>query len=189
MHSDRRIYLKMMKPAQAQSILLERASELAKLPVEEVETTQAAGRVTAAAIYARASSPAFAAAAMDGYAVQSQFTFGASEIQPAKLQIPQQAEPINTGNPLPPDKDAVYKIEDVHQESDAITVLAAAFPGQHVRLVGEEVTAGDLLVTAGEELQPRHIGLLLAAQVWTIPVRCKPKVTLIPTGGRCWPRR
>ncbi len=187
MHSDRRIYLKMMKPAQAQSILLERASELAKLPVEEVETTQAVGRVTAAAIYARASSPAFAAAAMDGYAVQSQFTFGASEIQPAKLQIPQQAEPINTGNPLPPDKDAVYKIEDVHQESDAITVLAAAFPGQHVRLVGEEVTAGDLLVTAGEELQPRHIGLLLAAQVWTIPVRCKPKVTLIPTGSECIP--
>ncbi len=187
MHSDRRIYLKMMRPAQARSILLERASKLPPLPVAEVQTTQAVGRVTAAAIYARASSPAFAAAAMDGYAVQSQFTFGASEVEPAKLQIPQQAEPINTGDPLPPDKDAVYKIEEVHEQPDAITVLAAAFPGQHVRLVGEEVTAGDLLVTSGEELQPRHIGLLLAAQVWTIPVRCKPIVTLIPTGSECIP--
>jgi len=187
MHSDRRIYLKMMRPAQARSILLQRTSELPPLPVEEVQTTQAVGRVTGAAIYARASSPTFAAAAMDGYAVRSQLTFGASEARPVTLEIPAQAEPVNTGNPLPPDKDAVCKIEEVHEQPDAITVLAATFPGQHVRLVGEEVTAGDLLLTTGEQFQPRHIGLLLAAQVWTVPVRCKPTVAVIPTGGECIP--
>jgi len=177
----------MVTPEQGRAILLERASTLPELPVEEVETTQALERVTGAAIYARASSPSFAAAAMDGYAVRSQLTFGASEAQPVTLEIPGQAEPINTGNPLPPDKDAVYKIEEVYQQADTIEVMAPAFPGQHVRLVGEEVTAGDLLVTTGEELQPRHIGRLLAAQVWTIPVRCQPTVTVIPTGAECLP--
>ena len=157
------------------------------LPIEEVQTTQAVGRVTGTAIYAQASSPAFAAAAMDGYAVRCQLTFGASEPQPVTLEIPEQGEPINTGDPLPPDKDAVYKIEEVYQQADTIEVLAPAFPGQHVRLVGEEVTAGDLLLTAGEELHPRHIGLLLAAQVWTVPVRRRPAVTVIPTGAECIP--
>ncbi|MCK4324484.1 MAG: molybdopterin biosynthesis protein, partial [Armatimonadetes bacterium] len=123
----------------------------------------------------------------DGYAVRSQLTFGASEAQPVTLEVPGQAEPINTGNPVPPDKDAVYKIEEVHQRADTIEMMTPTFPGQHVRLVGEEVTAGDLLVTAGEELQPRHIGRLLAAQVWTIPVRRKPTVAVIPTGAECLP--
>ncbi len=186
-HLDRRIYLKMTAPEQARTSLLERAGGLPELPVEEVETAEAVGRVTGAAVYARASSPAFAAAAMDGYAVRSQLTFGASEAQPVTLEVPGQAEPINTGNPVPPDKDAVYKIEEVHQRADTIEMMTPTFPGQHVRLVGEEVTAGDLLVTAGEELQPRHIGRLLAAQVWTIPVRRKPTVAVIPTGAECLP--
>jgi len=186
-HSDRRIYLKMTAPQQARRVLLGRAGKLPPLPVEEVQTTQAVGRVTGAAIYAQASSPTFAAAAMDGYAVRSQLTFGASEAQPVTLEVPGQAEPINTGDPLPPDKDAVCKIEDVHQQANTIEMMAPAFPGQHVRLVGEEVTAGDLLLTVGEELQPRHIGLLLAAQVWTVPVRRKPTVAIVPTGSECVP--
>jgi len=187
MHRNRRIYLKMMTPEQAHRILLDRASTLPELPVEEVETSQAVERVTGAAIYARASSPSFAAAAMDGYAVRSQLTFGASAAQPIILEVPTHAEPINTGNPVHPDKDAVYKIEEVYQQADTIEVMGPAFPGQHVRLVGEEVTAGDLLVTAGEKLQPQHIGRLLAAQVWTVPVRRKPTVAVIPTGAECLP--
>ncbi len=150
MHRNRRIYLKMVAPEQAHRILLDRASTLPEMPVEEVETTQALDRVTGAAIYARASSPSFTAAAMDGYAVHSQLTFGASEAQPIILEVPAHAEPINTGNPVPPDKDAVYKIEEVYKQADTIEVMAPAFPGQHVRLVGEEVTAGDLLAGSGQ---------------------------------------
>ncbi len=187
MSADRRVYLKMTGAEQALEMLLSRAGELPVLPAESIPTTQASGRVTAAPIYACTSAPTFPAAAMDGYAVVSALTFGASEAQPVSLCVPQEAEPADTGDALPEGKDAVYKIEDVHEEQGSITVLAAAWPGQHVRLVGEEVTAGELLVTSGEWIGPQHIGLLLAAQVWSVPVRRRPVVTLIPTGTECVP--
>ncbi len=187
MPADRRVYLKMTGAAQALEILLSRVAELPELPEEIIPTTKAAGRVAAKAVYAHASSPTFPAAAMDGYAVRSALAFAASEAQPVALAVPEQAQPVNTGQPLPPETDAVYKIEDVDEQSGSITVLASAWPGQHVRLVGEEVTAGDLLVTAGQRLAARHLGLLLAAQVWSVAVRRKPLVTLIPTGSECLP--
>ncbi len=187
MSTGRRIYLKMTDPEEALSLLLARAAELSELPAETIPTTAALDRVTAVAIYAHASSPTFPAAAMDGYAVASALTFAASEAEPVTLAVPREAEPVDTGEALPVGKDAVCKIEDVHEQPEAITVLAAAWPGQHVRLVGEEVAAGELLVTSGQRLTPRHIGLLLAAQVWSVAVRRKPAVTIVPTGAECIP--
>jgi len=177
----------MTSAQEALDMLLQRAAELPPMPGEMIPTIEAAGRVSAEAVHARASSPVFPASAMDGYAVAAVKTFGASEAQPISLQVPEQAEPVDTGDPLPDGRNAVYKIEDVHEQQGRITVLSAAWPGQHVRLVGEEVTAGDLLVTSGVLLSPRHIGLLLAAQVWSVPVRRKPSVTIIPTGAECIP--
>ncbi len=172
---------------QALELLLSRAAGLPVLPAETIPTTAAAGRVSAEPIYAPSSAPTFPAAAMDGYAVVSALTFAASEARPVSLTVPQQAQPVDTGDALPAGKDAICKIEDVHEQAGSITVLAAAWPGQHVRLVGEEVTAGELLVTSGQWLRPRHLGLLLAAQVWSVPVRRRPVVTLIPTGSECVP--
>ncbi len=187
MTPDRRIYLKMTDPDQALGLLLDRAAHLPELPTEMLPTAAALGRVTAAAVYAPTSSPTFLAAAMDGYAVESHLTFTASEAEPVTLAVPDEAEAVDTGDALPVGKDAVCKIEDLDEQPGTITVLAAAWPGQHVRLVGEEVTAGELLVTSGQQLSPRHLGLLLAAQVGSVPVRRKPVVTLIPTGTECVP--
>lgn len=180
-----RVYLKMKDAPQALRLLMARAGDLAAVPGEQVPTVEAAGRVTAEPVYARDSSPGFPAAAMDGYAVCSELTFSASEAEPVALSVPEQAEPVDTGDPLPEGKDAVHKIEDIIEAQGSITVMAAAWPGQHVRLVGEEAAAGDLLVTSGQRLDARHIGLLLAARVWSVCVRKRPVVTLIPTGEEC----
>ncbi len=183
----RQVYLKMTGAEEALARLMACVEELPALGEETIPTSQAAGRVTASPVYACASSPPFPAAAMDGYAVRSALTFTASEAQPVSLRVPEEAEPVDTGEALPAGKDAVYKIEEVDEQPEAIRVLAAAWPGQHVRLVGEEVTAGELLMTSGERITPRYVGLLLAAQVWTVLVRQKPVVTLIPTGEELAP--
>ena len=120
MTADRRIYLKMTGAAQAGEILLSRVAELPESPDEIVSTTKASGRVTGRAVYAHASSPVFPAAAMDGYAVRSALTFGASEAVPVTLVVPDQAQPVNTGHSLPPDADAVYKIEDVEDRKSVV---------------------------------------------------------------------
>ncbi len=95
---------------------------------EEIPVADALGRVTAQPIWARVSSPAYHAAAMDGYAVRSEDTIGATETAPVRLAIAVggdssvggdsrrrlQAQYVDTGDPLPAWADAVIPIEHVH---------------------------------------------------------------------------
>src|SRR6187551_3002218 len=87
---------------------------LEPLTAETVPLSAALGRVTAEPVWARISSPHYHASAMDGYAVRAEDTRGALETSPLLLLLGSQAFPLDTGDPLPPNSNAVIKIEDTH---------------------------------------------------------------------------
>src|ERR1700755_573147 len=121
----------------------------------------AAGLVTAAPVWAVRSSPPFDAAGMDGIAVRAADTLGASETTPEWLS-PGAYDVVDTGAPMPDGRDAVVMREHVHYDDAGRTELRAAVPPyQHVRSIGEDVSAGELLLPEGHRL--RAVDLAAAA--------------------------
>src|SRR5918995_2680817 len=147
---------------------------------------QAVGRVTAEPVWAARSSPPFDAAAMDGIAVRAADTVGASETSPVVLPDGS-FEVVDTGDPVPGDFDAVVMREEVHEMGDAVEVRAAAAPYQHVRSIGEDVSAAELLLPAGHRLRPVDVAAAGAAGATELVVRRRPIVTVIPTGNEIRP--
>jgi putative molybdopterin biosynthesis protein len=184
----RRIYLKMKSPEEARERFFSRFDLKGMLSPEEVEVAGARGRVTAAPVWARWSSPAAHQAAMDGFAVAAAATFGATPERPRHLARGKEAFPINTGQALPPGTDAVIMVEQVPDpEADPLTVEAPAFPWQHVRRVGEDLVAGEMVLPEGSLITPWAQGALLAAGVTKVAVRRRPRVAIIPTGSELVP--
>ena len=152
-----------------------------------IPVQQACGRVTAQPVYAHICAPHYAASAMDGVAVVAGDTFGATETTPITLR-PEQFTVLDTGDPIPEDKDAVIMVEDIVKNSDgSITIHAAAAPWQHIRQIGEDVCAGEMILPAHMEVSPAAIGAMIAGGVLEIPVICKPLVGIIPTGDEIIP--
>jgi putative molybdopterin biosynthesis protein len=173
---------------EARELWLSRFDLDAMAQAEEVSVTAAAGRVTAGPVMARRSSPAAHQAAMDGFAVAAAATFGATPDRPRHLAVGREAFPINTGHLMPPGTDAVIMVEQVPDpEADPITVEAPTFPWQHVRRVGEDLVAGEMVLPEGVEIVPWAQGALLAAGVTRVPVRRRPQVVIIPTGTELVP--
>ncbi len=184
----RNFYLRMKELSEAQRLVLESYPWSEALRPEEIDVRQADGRVTAQALFARRSLPSFNAAAMDGFAVRAEETFRASDLNPLTLKIGQQAIAVNTGDPIPQDKDAVIMIEDVHfPTKETIEIRKPAYPWQHVRKVGEDLVAGELMFTSGHRLAPWDLGALLAAGHLKILVKERPRVIFIPTGDEILP--
>ncbi|WP_207260417.1 molybdopterin biosynthesis protein [Desulfovibrio sp. Huiquan2017] len=183
MQTKRNIYLKTIPPEEAVALAKAHLDRDALLGTEHVPTHEAAGRVTAEPVYARYSSPTFHAAAMDGVAVSAESTFAAREDAPVSLPRGEGFVFVNTGNPLPEGKNAVVMIENVVQQ-DANTVLidAPAFPWQHVRRIGEDIVATELLIPQNRELTPSDIGALLSAGIYDLKVRETVKTIFLPTG-------
>jgi putative molybdopterin biosynthesis protein len=174
-----------------------------EIPLDE----NAIGRVTAAPIWARISSPNFHAAAMDGFAVHSHATVGASPASPVTLpilpeddsQAMSRATYVDTGDPLPMWADAVVPIENVepldeggHPASAArapamIRIRAATPPWAHVRPLGEDIVATQLVMPAGRVLRPVDLGAIAAAGHDRIGVARRPRVAIIPTGSELTP--
>ena len=154
----------------------------APLPGEPVPLAEAAGRIVAEPVWARISSPHYHAAAMDGYAVRAEETRGASETQPVYLAVGQQAFYVDTGDPLPPGTNAVIMVEDVQVRESKIEILAAVAPWQHVRPMGEDMVATELILPANHRLRPQDIGAAAGAGHSQLSVRRKPRVAIQPTG-------
>jgi putative molybdopterin biosynthesis protein len=153
----------------------------------------AVGRVTAEPVWARRSSPPFDAAAMDGIAVRAADTEGAGETFPIVLGR-DRYEVVDTGDPMPPGLDAVVMREHVHWLGDAgeddpgdVELRAAAAPYQHVRSIGEDVSAAELLLPAGHRLRPVDVAAAGAAGMTELVVRRAPAVAVIPTGDEIRP--
>ncbi|HVG74017.1 MAG TPA: molybdopterin biosynthesis protein [Thermoleophilaceae bacterium] len=155
--------------------------EVVRLPLD-----QAVGRVTAEPVWATRSSPPFDAAAMDGIAVHSADTVGAGETSPVRLAAGS-FEIVDTGDPIPGDFDAVVMREEVHEVEGGVELQAAAAPFQHVRSIGEDVSAAELLLPAGHRLRPVDVAAAGAAGATELVVRRRPVVTVIPTGDEIRP--
>lgn len=150
---------------------------------EAVSTRDAVGRVSARPVFARVSSPHFNASAMDGLAVRARDTFGAGDQTPLRLKVGERAFVVDTGDPLPPDCDAVIMIEDVHYVGeDVVEIIAPAFPWQHVRPIGEDIVVTEMIIPANHVIRPVDIGGLLAGGVTEVAVHPRPLLTVIPTG-------
>ena len=154
----------------------------AALPGERIAVRDALGRVTSDAVIAQVSSPFYHSAAMDGYAVRFLDTVGASETRPRLLTVPAQAVAVDTGDPMPDGFDAVIMIEDVEQVQEGIEILKAATPWQHVRLVGEDIVATELIIPENHVVRPVDMAAMLASGHREVMVRKQPRVAVVPTG-------
>lgn len=154
---------------------------------EVIPVFESCGRVTARAVYAHICAPHYAASAMDGVAVCARDTFGATETTPVTLQKEQYIV-LDTGDPVPEDRDAVIMVEDIVKNEDgSITIHAAAAPWQHIRQIGEDVCAGEMILPSHMTVSPSAIGAMIAGGVLEIEVIAKPVVGIIPTGDEIIP--
>ena len=179
----RNIYLKKKSLEEAKKVASEIAN-LIHLGTEVISAIHSQGRITAEPVFARISSPPFHCAAMDGIAIKAENTFGATEVSPKSLRINQEAFFVNTGNPIPQGTDSVIMIEDVHiLDSERIEIREAAYPWQHVRTIGEDILATEMVFPENHRITPYDLGALLACGHQEVKVWIKPRVLIMPTGS------
>ncbi|MEA5048940.1 MAG: molybdopterin biosynthesis protein [Eubacteriales bacterium] len=153
---------------------------------ENIRTVDSLGRVSARAVYARLSSPHYTACAMDGVALQAKDTFGATDTTPVLLCEDRYVR-VDTGDPLPEGFDAVVMMEDCAEEDGGIVLRIAAAPWQHVRQIGEDLSAGDMILPSYTEITPALIGAMLAGGVESLEAVARPRVAILPTGDEIVP--
>ena len=183
---ERHTYLTLTAPEEARERWFSRIGEPCAEPEEEfVPLSEALRRVISRPVEARRSSPAFHGAAMDGIAVKAERTFSASLRNPLRLTLNSDAFWINTGHPLPEGTNAVIMVENVNVEDGGQTLVVekAAFPWQHVRKLGEDMVATEIILAPGTRVGPYEIGALAAAGVTSVPVCRQPRVAIIPSGS------
>jgi len=184
---DRNIYLDLKTLEEAREIWA-RATQSLRTNIEEIPSHLALHRVTAQPLVALRSVPHYHGAAMDGIAVKAQETFAASDAQPLRLVLGGNAFVVDTGDPLPPNSDAVIMIEHLQSlDEREVEIRAPAFPWQHVRKVGEDIVAGELLLPQQHRLRPADLGALLAAGITSLAVFARPRVWIQPTGSELLP--
>lgn len=183
--------------------LLELLAAFPAVGSETVFLAGALGRVLAADIPAGEDLPPVDRSCMDGFALRAADTFGASEGNPAYADLvgnaaidevvgrslmPGQCLGITTGGTLPPGADAVLMVEHAQMLGEAtIEIRKSVTPGENVMLAGEDVSSGQIALTAGLRLRPQDIGLLAAlGRVWA-PVRRLPRLGVISTGDELVP--
>ena len=155
--------------------------------VETIPAAEAAGRMTAEAVYANISAPHYAASAMDGIAVLAKDSFGATESTPITLSADKYIV-VDTGDPIPDGCDAVIMVEDIVENTDgSVTIHSAAAPWQNIRQIGEDICAGKMIIGSFTELTPAAIGAMIAGGVGEIKVIKRPVVGIIPTGDEIIP--
>lgn len=170
-----------------------------------VELDQALDRVLAAPVMAHDDVPGFARSSVDGYAVRAADTHGASEAQPAYLQVTGEvamgeepraalasaaAAKIATGGMLPAGADASVMLEYCEAlPTGEIAVARPVSPGENVVRRGEDLRCGDEVLPAGHRLRPQDLGILAAAGVTGVAVHRVPRVAVVSTGDEVIPTR
>jgi putative molybdopterin biosynthesis protein len=151
--------------------------------IETVPLETASGRITACPIFGSYSVPEIHLAAMDGIAVVSEETKGASEQHPVTLR---QVSRVNTGNVVPPGYDAVIMIEDVWETDGKFTIRKAAGPWQHIRPAGEDLAESEMVMPSRHQVRPHEIGALATYGITGLDV-ITVRIGLIPTGSELVP--
>jgi molybdopterin molybdotransferase len=181
-------------------------NRLGPLPAEAVEVMQASGRVLAEAVTSAVAVPAFDRAAMDGYALRGDETFGAGAYNPLEFAVVGESLPgrpfagtvqagqavrIMTGAPLPAGADAVLQAEAAEEVADGasrrVRVTEPVPPGRHVGRLGEDVAVGAIVLPAGRKLRPQDLGVLASIGACPVQVVRQPKVAILVTGDELLP--
>ncbi len=178
--NKRIVYLEDKPRSVAREELLERYQF--KRASEMIAVENALGRVSFKPVFAQNSMPHFHASAMDGIAVVAEETYLAHERNPLRI-TPRQFAYVDTGNPVPSPFNAVIMIEYVQElETGEVEIISPATPWQHIRPIGEDITAEEMLFTEGHIFRPVDLGAMLASGITTVAVVKKPLVSIIPTG-------
>lgn len=164
--------------------------QIGKPKVAEVSLQQAFHRVLAEDLVAQEDLPRFDKSAMDGYAVKSADLAGATQSNPAILQLTQadqvgakQAKQVWTGNPIPKGADAVVMLENTEKFGGELEVWSQLAPWTNVSRIGEDIKKGDLIVKTGTRLNPYSMGLAAALGYTNLKVTENPKIAIIATGN------
>jgi len=180
----RNVYLKMKTLAEARQIILSEFDSLPPLASETIPVQDSVGRILSGPVIAEISSPHFHAAAMDGIAVAAAATFGANPAQPRELHVGKDAIYVNTGHVMPANTDAVIMIENINiLDEQRIQIEAPVFPWQHVRKIGEDIVATELLFPQNHLITPYCLGALITGGIFNVPVKRKPRILIMPTGS------
>ena len=190
-HRQRRYFLNDVPLEQALEGFFTALDEIGVLdpkPGVELPLVQAQGRITARPVWALTSSPHYDAAAMDGAAVRAADTSGATETSPVNLTIGDQAVLVDTGDPMPAGYNAVVMIEHLHRVDDnTLQVSEPVPPWQHVRPLGEDLVATELVLPENHQIRPVDLGACAAAGATQLCVRRPPRVAVLPTGNELVP--
>ena len=167
------------------------------LPAETVAVTSAVGRVLAGPVVSEVDVPPFRRATMDGYAVWAEATYGASQYNPAVLDIVGESMPgttppemvgptgacrIMTGAPLPHNADAVVRAEDATEGGDHVEITAPVASGRNVGRIGEDIAIGAEVLPAARRLLPQDVGLLASIGHDPVAEHRQPEVRIIVYG-------
>jgi len=166
--------------------------------METIPVDAALGRVLAADVVSPVDVPSFDRSNVDGFAVVSDDTFGASEEVPRSVRLADEtihtgvvprttvgrgtAAAIATGGMMPRGADAVVMVENVHVRGGDLLVSRAVTPGSGVSFAGTDITTGETVVRRGQSLTSRDTGVLAAIGVAHVDVWCKPIVAILSTG-------
>jgi len=183
MSEKRNLYLSNISVEDALKAFKTALSPHLRLETEGIEVIDSLDRITGEAIFALCNSPLYDSAAMDGIAVISARSHGASESAPVTLKRSIDFVVVDTGDPVRPPFDAVIMAEDIHElDDETIIIRAAAAPWQHIRPIGEDIVQGEMILPGSHKIRPMDIGVLLSGGITHITVRKRPEAAIFPTG-------
>ncbi|MDO8283211.1 MAG: molybdopterin molybdotransferase MoeA [Thermodesulfovibrionia bacterium] len=164
---------------------------------ESVGIIESLGRVLAEDIHSGSDLPAFDYSAMDGFAVKHSDIKDASLASGIRLKIAGEfraggdtsskvskgeAVKIMTGAPIPEGADAVVMVENTKEAGGFVEVFEQVEKGDNIRLAGEDIKKGDLVLEKGSLIGPAHIGMLASMGIAIVNVSKRPKVAILTTG-------
>ncbi|MEM1533165.1 MAG: molybdopterin-binding protein, partial [Desulfurococcaceae archaeon] len=193
---SRKVFHKLIDPRDVVRIVSSRI-DLKPLGVEEVELSNALGRVLAEDIYAPIDHPPFDRSEVDGYAVRAEDTYGADELHPVKLSLiggveagekpvvevkAGEAIEVATGSMIPRGANGVIMEEYVRKSSNEVIVYKSIVPGENIVTAGSDISLGDLVLAEGTLITPREVAVLAGLGVWRLKVYRKVKAAVFSTG-------
>jgi molybdopterin molybdotransferase len=183
---------------EALALILDAATPMAR--TERIPLRAAGGRVIATPPSAAMDVPPFDRAAMDGYAVRAEDTFGAGRYDPKVLKYVETVHTaqiatrpvgageciqIATGAPMPQGADAVVMVEETERVagSDEVRILTPVYPRQHVGRRAADIAAGQPVLQTLDVLNPSRIGALAAVGTLDVEVYARPRIAILSTGN------
>ena len=197
MHSHERKVFRELRSLESATSAFWAAYRPPEPTLERLTIQEALGRVLAEDVFSEIDVPGFDRAAMDGFAVVAESTFGVDDRHPVKLSVLGEVEAgsaattsmskgeafeIATGAPMPKGADAVVMVEYTKRIGKSVEAYRSVTPGENVTGTGSDIMTGELILRKYQLVTPREVGLLAAAGIAQVPVYRKPRVAIFSSG-------